>query len=263
MNFFQALTFSIPLGYLVLAIFGRSLLGDERALFANAMEGYSSEIRARVAAAIERRLADEKIEVWPSYAAVGVLLGLALCGYARYITLAMTMALQMVVLLAAVAFQVLRATRATTAPRIATLKPRTAMAVVPFWVFLAPLVSVGFGIYVSISRGDVASMTIALGACVGAVAAGYFAAFTPAIVGGEDPATDMILDYKIRGSRIRQLVLIAAYGPLLVSYAIQSATGGDHEMSAIWMIYLTFMMVFSARGLKFTKSDAEEMVGVK
>lgn len=239
----------------------RGLLGDERTLFSKAVESCSSEVRSRIAAAIERRRCEERLEAWPAWLACALLAlecTLVLIGRLHAQT---GLALQLVTFLTAMSAQLLRARRVAGSRRLASLHSRSMLRLIGPLHFGLPPISVAFGA-VFVWNHD-KNLTAIVAMIVGfgiAFATAIRAAQSPAIVGDADPVTDEIIDQKVRTLRIRQLLLIAGYGPLLLSYATSSDHSGDPIVRAIWLISLTMLIVVSNQAVKVSAADLNEMV---
>ena len=260
----QATTFVFAVVGVAAIIYSRrALVGDERTLFSNAVEGCSSEVRARIAAAIERRRSEEKINPWPGYAAAVLLAAFCVLSFTNVFAAQTALGLQMITFVSATAAQLLSATRVTAARRLASMQARSMFDIVsPYFLILGPA-SAGFGAWFLWTHGrNIAAIACMVVAGTIAIAAAIAAAQTPAIVGDVDPGADELVDGKVRGSRIRQLLMVAAYAPLLLCFASPVHNDGDSMMRTLWMMSLTVSILISGRAVKVSRVDLEKMIGV-
>ncbi len=246
---------------MMLALIGeRSLLGDERTLFANAVEGASPEAKSRIAAAIERRRRDERLPRVPFLFGGALQLGIGVLSAARMLDPGIAIGVMLAIYVAIMSVQCLSARRSERGVRVAALSPRRAVAIVSPWAFAVPLGSIALALYVMYRFGPSVAMLLALAVSLVALAIAPLLARTPAILSGDDVVADEIVDEKVRGSRLRQMLLIAGYAPLIVSYAVMPAHGNDASfIHSMWMISLTFGLVLSARAVKFGPRDLQRM----
>ena len=108
----------------------RSLLGDEHELFSRSAQQCSPEIRERILDAVDRRQDQEHLATWPAWLAAAALVVLCALVLGGWVSSRVGLALQEVVLVGAMSFQVLGARRASSTRRVASLQPRSAHTVV-------------------------------------------------------------------------------------------------------------------------------------
>jgi len=213
----------------------------------------------RLAAALDRRSAQEHIEKWEGWGSIAAGFVIAWFCFRGNISVAAAITLQLMVLLAGTAIQLLRLTRVSSARRVATLTPRNASSVIPMWFLVFPAIAVLIDVYYARTHQEYVALVIAaIGGAI-ALVSSFMAATTPAILGDEDRVADEIVDAKVRGSRIRQLLLLAAYAPLLWTFFVEQKTMFDPILRLGWLAVIIGMAHFSARLSEANDQDLQRL----
>jgi hypothetical protein len=123
-----------------------------------------------------------------------------------------------------------------------------------------PVASIAAAVYIGWEHFDVAAISLAVIADISALLVGRLAAQTPAIVGADDPTTDMLVDGKVRGSRIRQLLTIATYCPIILIFASTKPSSMDPIIRLMFTLSFLLTMLWSQKAVRFTKRDVMQIL---
>jgi len=253
MLFFAAAFFAV--------VFKRDvLLGNEFALFANVIEGCGWELRARVAAAIQRRQSQEHLDGRIAWALAGALIVLGGLGFAGVLNAVQLSVFGLSAFGLVIAFHYHYAARRITGLRTASLRPRTVRSLVPLWYMLVPVPVWCLGVVVGFREHQILAVMTSVVAALLMYGSCFEAAKAPAF-GDARRATDEILDQKVRAFRIRQILVFTAILPTCIAItAGLVAPTIDVETSLLrTMMILAYsgMLIWSSTKLKLTPREIE------
>ncbi len=250
-----ALAFILGMGSIVASRLP-TLFGDDRKIFARTFWRYGAVFGERLGAAIDRRAAYEIVDrrvVWVTTAVVAIVYWMLMVDR---LSKPNALALMFAAFVTGMALQALT-TKRKGRLHVAVLQPRDPHRIVPPWLFLLPAVVWCAGAIVAVMHHAVLTTGIVLVASLGAFYASYIIAAAPPIIASDDPQMDAIVDMKVRGYRMRFVLLIGALAPIALVTALEPS---NHSVTMAFVIALAAIAWWSKRQGNFTASEIAAIV---